>query len=104
MDWLEIKDDAYCANTIIRLLETGNQSTKLANLELSYFAKKIDTIKSQVLVCKGLAQLIVAGSNEKEIEIRKGLFEKLIIFWEEIDIVWVRTKQHLLTSIYNWKC
>ncbi len=88
-----IKDDTYCANTVIRLLETGNQSGKLSNLELrNYFSEKLGAIKDQVLVCKGLAQLIIANDNEKETEIRKNLFEKLISFWEEIDIAWVRTE------------
>lgn len=88
-----IKDDTYCANTMIQLLETGNRSTKLSDLELrNYFAKKIDTINDQVLVCKGLTQLIVANNNEKETEIRKELFEKLINSWQNIDVAWVRTE------------
>lgn len=88
-----IKDDAYCANTIIQLLEMGNQSGKLNNQELKiYFAKKVGAIKDQVLVCKGLAQLIIANSDEKEIEIRKEISENLINVWGEIDTAWVRTE------------
>jgi len=89
----KIKDETHCVNTIIRLVETGNRSTKLSDLDLrNYFFVKIEKINDPVLVCKGLTQLIIANNNEKDAEIRKELFEKLINSWQEIDVAWIRTE------------
>jgi hypothetical protein len=88
-----IKDEAYRTSTIIRLVETGNGSAKLSDLELrNYFSSKIDRINDPILVCKGLAQLIIANNKEDDVEIRKEIFTRLINSWQEIDIAWIRTE------------
>src|SRR6266498_1568675 len=99
-----IKDDTYRAATVIELLKAGNQSAKSLNPKLrTYFAKKIDVTYDQVLVCKGLTQLIVAYDSEQDVEIREELFEKLTSLWEEIDIAWIRTEAafHWVSQIGN---